>query len=253
MLFLRFYLWLAPVALLASCLIVFVRRGFHKQFPMFFTYLAVEFAHSCALIAVISLLPQSPHSLALYRWGLVVGTGMTAILSCGALYELATRLILSHASLRRILRPLPRWSAAVLVLLAAFLSALLSSRGLDKVMTVFQSVDFSTNLVKVGLLLTLVFFGRVLGISWGGLPEGIVLGFGVSAAVELGAAPLLSALGPEHYVAVDVIRMSGFHIAVLLWLVYALRPKKPPEQLGSNLTVAELESLSKALRRIARH
>ena len=252
MFWLRFYLWLAPVALLLACLVVFLYRGFQKQFPVFLAYIVVELAHSFTLIVIIALLPHSAHSLEIYRWALVFGTGMTAILACGALYELASELLLSHGSLGRTLRrPLPRWSAAVLVLLAAASSALLSSRGMEQVMGVFQVLDFSTNLVKIGLLVTLVLFGRVLGISWTGLPEGIVLGFGVYAAVELGAAPLFSALGPRHYIAVDLIRMAGFHISVMLWLGYFLRPVRPPTRVGNDLTVAELESLSEQMRGIA--
>ena len=251
MFFLRLYLWLAPVALLVACLIVFLYHAHQKRFPVFLSYIVLELAQSLALIAVIVFLPHSSRSLAIYRWGAVVGTGMAAILACGALYELASKLVLSHASLGRIFRPLPRWSAAVLVLLAAGLSALLSSRGMDEVMSVFQTLDFSSNLVKVGLLITLVVFSRVLGVSWKGLPEGIVLGFGVNAGVELAAAPLLSALGPQRYVAIDLIRMSGFHIAVVLWLVYLLRPGPKSPRIGHDLTAAELDSLSEQLRRIA--
>jgi hypothetical protein len=251
MFLLRLYLWLAPVALLLACLVVFLYRGFQKQFPVFLAYIVVELAHSLTLIVIVALLPHSPRSLEIYRWALVLGTGMTAILACGALYELASMLLLSHSSLGRTLRPLPRWSAAVLVLLAAASSALLSSRGMEQVMGVFQTLDFSTNLVKIGLLLTLVLFGKVLGISWTGVPEGIVLGFGVFAGVEVGAAPLFSALGPGHYIAVDLIRMSGFHVSVMLWLVYLLRPVKPRSRIEGDLTVAELESLSEQMRRIA--
>jgi hypothetical protein len=250
MLFLRYYLWLAPVALLAACLFAFVYRRLQKQFPVFFAYLVLELASSLILVAIIAFLPHTPYWLKAYRWSLVVGTGVTAILAFGALYELASSLIMNNASLRRILRPLPRWSAAALVLLASGLSALLSSKGIDEVVSVFQSLDFSTNLVKIGLLLALVLLSRVLGISWRSLPAGIALGFGISASAEVGASALISELGSRGYITVDLVRMSAFHLCTVIWFIYILLPERRRTFNGAELKISDLEVHLQELQRM---
>jgi hypothetical protein len=91
----------------------------------------------------------------------------------------------------------------------------------------FQALDLSSNVIKVALLLVLLLFTHALQVSWDSLPTGIALGFAVNGCVEITASAMFSKLDRIYYVDIDVLRMAGFHICVVIWLVYALMPERP--------------------------
>src|SRR5579864_1444563 len=177
--FLRLYLWVAPNVLLALCMVGLLRRGLWRQYPTFFSYLVVALAQFGTLITINLLLLRSILSLATYRWGLVISTGLTAVVEFGVLYELADELIFSRSSLGRVLRPPLRWAGALLLLLAAASSALLHEAGVERAVKVFDQLDFASSLISVGLVGTLLLFSRALHVSWGGVASGVALGFAV--------------------------------------------------------------------------
>jgi uncharacterized BrkB/YihY/UPF0761 family membrane protein len=119
-----------------------------------------------------------------------------------------------------------RWTVAALLLVAAACSALMPQNTLDRMTKIFQTMDFSSNLVKLGLLLFLVVFAGMLRLPWQSLPAGIAVGFAVSAASEIAAAPLMSALGKSYYQRIDVLRMGATLVCVLIWLVYLFLPNE---------------------------
>lgn len=252
--FLLWYLWIAPHALLVVCLAVFLRRGLAKQFPFFLAYGLFESAHFAAMIAAyVSALRNPVHPQGLFRWVAVWGLGIISLLSFGVIYELVNQLILSRSTLARTLRPVMRWSAALLLLLTAITSGRLAVTGVERVMNVFQVLDFSSSVLQVGLLAVLFLFSRVLRISWQSLPVGIALGLGILGCAELAAAPLLAAFGAHRYAVIDVLRMAGFHVCVLIWLGYLVFPERVPNFVGDPLPAEELESWNQELQRMVRH
>ncbi|MBV9615748.1 MAG: hypothetical protein JO031_09850 [Ktedonobacteraceae bacterium] len=170
----------------------------------------------------------------------------------GVLYELANELMLSRSSSANLLRSLLRWTGATLLLVAAIVSASFSQPAIMRVMKVFQTLDFSSNLIIIGLLLSLLLFSRMLHISWRSLPSGIALGFGVLASAEMAASSLLSLLGRPGYVKVDLVRMAAFHMCVLVWLFYIFFPPKAPIMRGTGLKKLELETWGQKLGRMVR-
>ncbi len=249
--FLRYYLWIAPHLFLGIFLWVFLRRGLHKQFPFFFSYVLfqlLDFLASLVTGSVVGLDPK--HSLILYRWIVVSGLGIGAVISFGVIYELVNQLILSRSTLAQTLRALLRWSAAILFLLTAIASGRLAVSGVEKVMNVFQVLDFSSSALQVGLLMVLFLFSRVLRISWQSLPVGIALGLGILGCAELAAAPLLAALGAHRYAVVDVLRLATFHACVLVWLGYLVFPRREARFVGEPLQRSELEFWDQELQRM---
>ena len=248
--FLVWYLWVAPHTFLGVSLAVFLRRALQRQFPFFVTYLAFELFHFLTLMTVDVLVLWDPGLLNLYRWILVWGLGITSLLSFGVIYELVNQMILSRSTLAPTLRPVLRWSAAVLVLLTAIASGRLAVSGIERVMNVFQVLDFSSSVLQVGLLVVLFLFSRVLHVSWRSFPVGIALGFGILGCVELAAAALLPAFGPRGYAAIDVARLMGFHVCVLVWLGYLVFPERGPKFAGKPLQKSELEFWDQELQRM---
>lgn len=250
--FLRLYLWIAPHVLLAVSFVGLLRRGVRTRHPIFTAYIGFLIALFLTLITIGFLALHSLCSITSYGWVLVVGTGISTLLELGVLYELANELLLSRSFLSGIFRPLLRWTAAILLLVAAIVSASFSQPGMERVMSAFQTLDFSSSLIKVGLLLVLVLFTSVLDISWRSLSAGIALGFGISATAEMAASALLSALGKSGYITIDAIRMSAFHVCVLVWLIYIFLPEKPRTLTGESLSASEMEFWDQELQRLVR-
>ena len=245
MLYLRYYLWIAPYLLLCALLIVGFRRKLHKQAPVFFYFGVAEIVLFAALLAVSLLF-----SLSTYQWCLVFGESITYSLELCVVYELARQLLFSRSFLARRLDGVLRWSAASHLLMAGILSALLSQPGTARVWSAFQILEVSANLLKIGFLFTLLLLTSTLGISWKTLLSGIALGFGVSAGVQMATAALLSSTGRGHHVALDMINMAAFHLCVLIWLVYVLRTEEP-HGLGGRLPQSDLELWNQELQRMA--
>ena len=252
MAFLNYYLWIAPHVLLGICLWLFLRRGLRKQLPFFAAYMSFESAYFLAsFVADLLMLRDPAHSLHAYRLILVWGLGVTSLISFGVIYELVSQLIVSRSTLARTLQPVIRWSAAVLLLLTAVASARLGVT-VDRMINVFDALDFSTSVLQVGLLLVLLLFSRVLRVPWRSLPVGIALGLGILGCVELSAAPLFAVFHVHRYALIDDVRMAGFHVCVLVWLSYLIFPERTPRFEGKPLQTSDLESWDQEVQRMAR-
>jgi hypothetical protein len=256
MVFLRYYLWIGPHLLLGLFLWVFVRRGMQKSFPWFFAYVGFELVEFVVMFAISFPWGRNPaQAVNLYRWFLVWSLGISSVLGICVIYELVNRIILSCSPAADTLRSALRWSGAGLVVLIAIASsqmggAQMSGARITRVMGVFQVLDFSSSALQVGLLAVLFLFSRALRISWAGLPVGIAVGLGVAGSVELSAAGLLPVFGPHRYALLDVVRLSGFHACVLVWLGYAVLPKREAKFVGALRHPSELESWDLELQRM---
>jgi hypothetical protein len=249
MVFLQYYLWIAPHILLGICLWLFLRQGLGKKFPIFATYMVAESVDFLALFLVTLLWREDPaYALNVYRWIMVWGLGIISLLSFGVIYELVKQVILSGSTLAKTLESVIRWSAAVLLLLTAVASAQMGI-SVERVMNVFGVLDFSTSVLQVGLLLVLFLFSRILRVSWRSLPAGIAIGLGILGCAELATAPMFSVFAHRH-ATIDLIRLSAFHACVLVWLGYLIFPDSEPKFPGGPLRAEELESWNQEVQKM---
>jgi hypothetical protein len=249
MLFLRWYLWIAPHVLLGIFVAGFLRRRLQKQMPFFFSYLVFDLFQFIILFCV-GFIP-SP-TMSLYRWILVCSKGILSVLQLAVIYELANELLLSRSSLAGPLRTLLRWAAAVLFLVVAIVSGMFQKISVQQVVNALQVVDFSSSVVRCGLLIVLFLFTRALQISWRSRSAGIALGFGIMASVELVAAGVRGAFGRSAYIAVDLLQMAGFHVCVLIWLAYLFLPERTPKFTGKALLESDMEVWDQQLQKMLR-
>lgn len=189
--FLELYLWIAPHLLLGAVLAGFFRRGFLNRLPFFFSYLVFEFLLFAVLITIYFLVPWT--SLQQYYWVDVTGIGISALLKYGVIYEAANDLLFVRSPLAQTLRPWTARIAGAALLVAAGSAATFSSRGIDRVRSIFHLLDFCSSFVLLSLLVLLIIFAGAMQISWRARRVGIVLGFSVFACVELA----ISALRPR--------------------------------------------------------
>jgi hypothetical protein len=250
MLWLRYYLWIAPHVLLSVFLVLFLLKGARKRFPIFCGYVIAELAE---FLAALAIRLHSPFSTITYRWVVnVLGDGTCALIGLGVVYELANELVFARSSLASLLRRTLKVVLAVLVLVAAVGSGALADISVYRVTNIFEVLDFSSNLILAGILVALLASSRVLGIAWRSLPAGLVLGFGISASINLASAALRSAFGKVSIVPVDITQMAAFHLCVVIWLVYLLLSECAPEISSGTLKASGLDQWSEELQGMVR-
>lgn len=241
MLFLRYYLWIAPNLLLALFLFFFLSRRLRVQLPSLLLYITIQLS---GFLLSVTFRLISPFPVHAYQWVcLVFINGLLALSELWVVYELWEKLVFSRSSLARTGRLLLSCSLAALFLAAVGLSATLSGIGIYRVANIYEILDFSSSLVLTGLLVVLSLFSRALRLSWRNWMVGIALGFGIIASVELSSAAWRAAIGEKAFIAVDVAQGFAFHFCAVVWLVYLLLPERP-RLTGSGLRKDDLEAWS---------
>jgi hypothetical protein len=250
MVFLRLYFWIIPHLLLAVCLVKLLRMGLHRQFPVFIAYLSFEELHFLVLL-ILNLLVLRSHSLVLtYHWTLVVGVVTAGVLQLASLYEISAFLVTRHSPAARTLWPLLRWGCALFVVMAGAVSGSISQSGIQRVTSAFEVLNFSASVINIGMLIVLLAFSKVFHLTWRSVAAGFVLGFGVNSSIEVAAMALMASIGPKSYVAMDLIRMAGFHVCVVVWVIYVFRPEKSAQAAGRSLPKVDLEFWNEKLQRL---
>lgn len=252
MLFLRWYLWVAPSLISLFCVLILLRRKLYETFPAFVAYLSLQVLEFFVLLAVDLLIVASRSSLLTFRWTSVIFEVIEAVAQLLVLYELARYLLSSRPSSAKALRTTSRVMLAALLLIAAACAALLPQKGLERAMAAFQVLDFSISLIAVGLLIALLLCTRVLRISWRSLPAGIALGFGIITSAELISSPLFPAVSGHNFIPTDLFRMGADHVAVIMWLVYILLPERLPRYTGTPISKVDFDGWQQQLEGVIR-
>jgi len=211
----------APHALSIIVLFLIFRRKLEKQSPFFVSYLIFNVIAFLTFFTMAQILVRA----STYQSALFVYICIYTALTLGVIYQLGNALLISRSSLIPLLHSVLRWSLAALVLAAAIGSAFLHEIDIPHWKLV-EPLDVSSALIRAGMLFTLFAFAWTLRISWQKWTAGIALGFGITACVDLASAPLRAAFGSAAIHAVDIIQLSGYNVAVLVWLIYLLLPDR---------------------------
>lgn len=254
MLFLRYYLWITPHFLLAPYLVIAWRRGWHRRLPVFFCFGIFEISQFLVLFSLneavsLHILPNSS-AVQFYEWMLACGLALTSVLKLVVLFYLGRELLQSRKRLAASLRPLMKWTLALLVLVAVAVCASFATLSPQRAVGTSEVVDFSSNLIQAGLLLVLFIFSRTLYVSWRRWPTGVALGFGVSACISLASAALRATFGKSIFMAMDIAQMAAFHICVLIWLIYLFLPDRPLAYTGKGLSESDILFWDQELQRM---
>lgn len=247
---LSWHLFIAAHVVLAAGLVAFILRQRWKQYPIFLAYAASELVSFLVAYTLNGLLARSLISPATYQWGSVYATVISAAVELAVLYELADKLILSRSLLGATLRPLLRWSGAALVLIAAAVSVFVAHPGLDRLVNVFETLNFASHLIIVGILFVLLVFSHALQVPWRSLSAGLALGFAITSGVQMASSALVAAVGPKSLIPVDLICMSAFLLCTTVWLVYILLPDRSVVMSSIRLGKSEIEFWDHELQRM---
>jgi len=244
------YLVIAAHAVLAACLVGFVRRQRWKEYPIFLAYVVCELITFLVAYTLVHLFWRSQVSQLTYQWTVVYASVISTAVEVAVLYELADKLILSRSLLGATLRPLLRWSGAVLLLIAASVSVFVAHPGLDRVVNVFETLNFASHLIVFGILFVLLVYSHALQVPWRSLSAGIALGLGISSGVEMSSSALVSAFGAKTLIPADFISIAALLLCSTVWLVYILLPDRSVPRSGKRLVKSELEFWENELQRM---
>ena len=216
------YLWIAPHVIQIAVAIVLLKRGLQREFPWFFAYTV----YTAVASGVLFGLDHSDRVSVYVYWGAAYfGTVSSIALRFGVIYELYTHIFGRYRTLRPLHGTLLKWSAALLLLVAAGFSAYAPGHD-PRLFAILLTLNRGVALMQSGLLLILFALSAYFHLSWKSYTFGLAAGLGIFAAVELSTSVIRVAIGPRpgNYV-LDFITMATYHLCVLIWLAYLLLPE----------------------------
>jgi hypothetical protein len=243
------YLWVGPQILQAALAVILWRRGFHKQFPVFFAYLVFEAAEQFVLYGM-DILPSI--SIRTWWFSFCVCLVVEGFIRLGVVGELFSHLLQSRPLIAKLGSRLITWTGAALVLLATLAAAYapfdthnfaIGYRGHILQQTLY--------LIECGLILFLFLFAARFRLAWDRVSLGIGLGRGISSSVHLSTWALMAngALPHSHYL-LDFLNMATYQGCVLLWFYFLLVPQKKPTTPAVPLPENNLDIWNRELERL---
>ena len=120
-----------------------------------------------------------------------------------------------------------RCTTAFLVAGAVLFTIFASGHTSDSVIATAAVIGRGIAIIQCGLVLFLLLFSELVGISLRSYVFGITLGFGILSTVELANWALHTGeLSEATAGALNLLPTAGYHIAVLIWLGYLMVPGK---------------------------
>jgi hypothetical protein len=217
---LRYLLWIAPQALLAILAARMVRNRIAANTPVFFAYLLFSIAKFILRFGVYHLLGGASFEYFCVYWSLALIDAMFVLL---VIHEIYIRGLGAYEGLAMFASILFKWSAAVLVLLAAVTAASASGSDLSRLAAAILTLDRSATIVQLGLI-TLIFVATSsLWLVWQRHLFGIATGMAIIISIEVVSLALSARYGLIFASTYNWVKSVAYLCGVLVWTVYFLR------------------------------
>jgi len=217
------YLWVAPNLLLAVLAVILWRRGLHRKFRSFFLYACFE-ALQWAVLYPIDLIPSIP-ATAYWRvyWLVVLVESVLVFL---LISDIFANVFGSYPALANLGRHLIRWGGSFLLIAATAIAAYAPIDNRFWPIPASHILQEAMYVVVSGLILLLFAWAAYFRISWDRRCFGIALGLGISACIHLATWAVMAngGLADKRHM-LDMVNLSGSHLAVLIWFYYLLVPQ----------------------------
>ena len=216
------YLWIGPHVLLLAVATVMFRKGLHKHFPIFFSYLLFEFVMCCILWPMAYF--RAPAEI-YWKFDLFDRAGDIA-LRFGILQELFESSAAGRTPWYRDLsRMRSRVTLLFVILSTVFFTALYAS-SLDHPFFRTYAVIEALNGAQGGLVVLLFLWHRFLGLRMSPFAFGIAVGMGLAMGLEPLEIVLRYSVPERMAMVVDMMNMAAYHAAVVAWLYFAQAREK---------------------------
>ncbi|MGA9527053.1 MAG: hypothetical protein WBS24_02935 [Terriglobales bacterium] len=222
-----FYMWVAPHVWLIPILFVGVRRGRHKEFPIFFSYVIFQ-ELVFGILFPGWLLKMSASTY--IRIDILSRIG-DIVLRFAVIQEVFDSPLANSILLRQKLAVVLRWITVVLLMLEALSAAIINISipgfGILSAHWILQACETT----QCGLLVMVFLWYSFLRIRMSSMVFGIALGMGLMLDFSLWHnVGLLLHETSRHSIDYDILLMAGYHIVILIWLYFVqTREEKDPE------------------------
>jgi hypothetical protein len=250
-----YYLWIAPHVLEGIILFAMIRRGLHRQFPMFFLYISFEIAQCFCLLGVSQCVSYfGPVYFQVYAVGLAISTAIRF----AVIYELFCHFFQRYPAIRGAGKLLFRGASLVLLLIALGLAvsapgntptAAGNEAAYVALRTTTFAADRAVSVLQGGLLISLFLFSRYFVLSWRSPAFGIALGMGTFAIAEFATTALRLCVHIDNKV-YDRASMGIYHLCVLVWILYLVGVEREPRFTLKVLPKYDLEIWNQELERL---
>jgi hypothetical protein len=243
------YLWIGPHILQAALALALWRRGFHRQFPVFFTYLIFEAIEEFTLYGM-DVVP----SVTVRAWWLAFCAGLVfeGFIRLAVMGELFFHLLRSRPTIAKVGGRLITGTGAVLVLLATLAAAYAPLNSQQYAMASRAYILQQTlYMIECGLILFLFLFTAAFKLTWDRATFGIALGRGISSSVHLATWAVAANGGlPHSRHLLDFLNMATYHLCVLIWFYFLLVPQKVAARSAVSLPENNLDIWNRELERL---
>jgi hypothetical protein len=219
-------LWISPHILLVVVAVLMYQRGLHRDFPAFWVYTLYEtgeFAFLYTLNSIPSITGQQ------YTYAFLATLAISIALRFGVIREVSDDLFREREFLREATRGSLRWTKVVLVF--AGIASAIWAPGEDGARLIggLAVINRGVGIIQCGLLVFLLGFSRLLGLSWRGFAFGIALGIGVLSSVDIATYAIRAQVVGEDWAGpLNLLTTGGYLICASIWLGYTVAPESRP-------------------------
>jgi len=219
------YLWIGPHILQAILAVLLWRRGIHRRFPVFFSYLIFEAIEQITLYGM-DVIPLG--SVTTWWYACCIGLVLEGFIRLAVMGELFFHLLRSRPAIAKVGGRLITGAGGILVLLATLAAAYAPVDSQQFVIGYRAHILQQTlYMIECGLILFLFVFAACFRLTWGMATLGIGLGRGISSSVHLATWAVMANGGlPHNRYLLDFLNMATYHVCVLIWFYYLLVPQK---------------------------
>lgn len=230
--------WLTTLVLQAFLVAIMALKKRWKSFPLFSVYL------TCALIGDLVEYSLS-YSKNAYIAAYIVSETVSIGLALAVIYEIFRQLFSSHKALTRLAWLTFRLVCVLLVLLGAVVIYSHGPVGARGIVAGVVVMEEASRVVEVGLIMFLFLFSSAFGLQWRQQIFGLVLGFGIYAAVRLAATSFV----PQSFVTAGILNLSimlSYSLTLVIWIGYML-VRERVIAVGELPKTAQLEHWNRAM------
>jgi hypothetical protein len=231
------WIWTINALLQWGLLALLLRNNRWRQHPAFAIYIAFVSVKTSLLLWVVQF--ERPLYFSI-NWGtrLFVFPLMIAVL-----VEVFASVFRPYSTLPKGTLRWFRIAFASLILLTAAAALYFPGPTPGNVTNTVMLLNRSASIIFCGAFAFTALFSSYFGIPWQTRTYGIGVGFLLFMSVDLFTSSLGATYGYEMYLAIRLIAMLGYSLALITWLIYFTKPDIP----SRTPTLEQLKRLKKAL------
>jgi hypothetical protein len=239
-------LWISPHVVLAVVAVLMYQRRLYREFPCFFVYTLFEIGEFALLYALNSIPSATERQ---YTYAFIATLVISIALRFGVIREVSDDLFRERQFLQQAASRSLRWTRALLALIGILCAIYVPGDEGAKVIGGLAVINRGVAIIQCGLLIFLMCFSRLLGLSWRGFAFGIALGIGVVASIDIATYAIRAQAGDAEWArALNLLTMGSYLICSLIWLGYILAPERTGS-VATNVSGDEMDSWNRELRR----